>query len=1146
MNNKSITHATRLFVAFLLLAQSAGAIKIVVPDQYQDQVDAIKKAERAERERELQGDVQEAADEGISIAGEKKPAEKPKVDADEFLVQSVVEATATATAYEGTLAADEGLVSGQIIDKETGEPLSGVAILVEGADIATVTADDGRYSLGPVTAGQYTLSIIKSGYIEANVTDYNIAGGEVSVFPFALPPRPAEMSDEVYELQDFTVTAEQANDLMMKLELRMDSNQALEIFSSEDFSKFAASDVGEAIKRLAGVTVQGGKFAVIRGLDERYTSTLLNGAPVPSPDPDKQSVPLDLFPSEIVSNIVVSKTFAPELPANSVGGNILIQTVSYPEELTIKAKSSAGFNDNARKDFYSDGGRKEIGIDFNNLGSTQNAAIAEQYNQLSGRLTPEKDDAGIDREFNLEIGDTTELFGRQLRLFATVGVEKDFRSRIGTEEKRTGRPGIVLKFLNPPLVISEGDLSLGQLTNTTGKYDVTSSQEIDRTTFLATGEYDLDKEGNHTVGFMGFYTEENRSSARFKTNGNYFNYDPDGDGHDLGDILENGITDRLYNVLIKPNTATEAEALDAYFNTSFYEANVSQEIRDLTSYQLSGNHKLEDISEDLQVDWLLSYAETNQEEVASVNVAGFRLPDDFITPGPNYISGSDTDSSVRSFVTPTISWRLNQEEQEFGRLDVSDLYDLGDSIKLGVSGGLSVERTSRDVFQEFYSLDTNFIELEEAETLPSSEDVHNEVDSGKSNWPGVSNSNDPAARTESNRDIDAAYVGFDIKLNKKFEISIGGRYEKLSMTTETIPGSSGSNFFNYDLLRRSSSLAPGDPTDPTSPAFRNAQILGLDDAIASDFVGEIDEDYFLPSVTFNYRFTDEIRLLLAYSETVARPSFKEFTYLTTQDPVDGDFASGNPTLTTSEVVSYDARIEWARPNGDLIALGFFYKEVDDPLEKMILDGSDAIAEIFYNNPNTATLMGVEFEARKTLDFFGDGDNFMKYFSAGGNFTIIDAEVEELDSIRALHEEGFLLSDGTRIAGGFNTSDNFETSRGLVNQPEWIANLYASFDQPDWGTRATVSLFSESDVLDSAAIVVGGAEAIPRRYRESYMEVNFTLSQRITDWLTFSFSVKNLTDSTRRVFYDDEVVPGVDPEREYTLGRTYSFSLTGEF
>jgi len=1145
MNSKLLYRFMPLVLSMLVMYHSASAIKIVVPDQYQDQIEAVKEAEREQREKELQA-AKASTEGGPSLKVFVEEANAEPVLKNALIMQSVAEAAGAASEFEDSLPVDQGIISGQIVDKETGEALAGVAILIEGTQIATVTDSDGRYTLGPAPAGEYTVSFIKTGYIEANVTDYTVAGGEVSVFPFALPPRPAEMSDEVYELQDFTVTAQEANDLMMKLELRIDSNQALEIFSAEDFSKFAAGDVGEAIKRLAGVTVQGGKFAVIRGLDERYTSTLLNGAPVPSPDPDKQSVPLDLFPSEVVSNIVVSKTFAPELPANSVGGNILIQTIAYPEELTIKLKGSAGFNENAQDDFLSDGGRDEISVDFDNLGSLQNAAIAEAYNDLSGRLTPENDDAGYDHELNLEIGTTTELFGRQLRLFATLGIEKDYRTRIGTEESRTGNPGIVLNFLNPPLVISDGDLSLNQLTNTTGAYDVTSSQEIDRITVLASTEYDLDKDGNHTIGFMGFYTEEERLSARFETNGNYFNYDPDGDGHDLGDILDNGITDRLYNVLIVPNTGSQAEALDAYFNSSLYRANITQEIRDLTSFQLSGRHKLEDISEDLNVEWLLSRSETNQEEIASVNVAGFRLPDDFVTPGPNYISGSDTDSSVRSFVTPTVAWRLNEEAQDFGRLDVSDVFDLNDSVELGVSGGLSVERTDRVVFQEFYSLDTNFIEIEEAGTFTTPEGVHNEESGGRSNWPEVSNSNDPAAQTESARDVDSAYIAFDVKLNESIEVSIGGRYEKLNMTTQTLPGSSGADFFNYDLLRRSTSLAPGDPTDPTSPAFRNAQILGIGDALPSDFVGEIDEEYFLPSISFNYRYNDEIRLLLAYSETVARPSFKEFTYITTQDPVDGDFASGNPTLTTSEVTSYDARLEWVRPNGDLLAVGLFYKEVENPLEKTLLDGSDAVAEVFYNNPDTATLMGAEFEARKTLDFIGDGDNFFQHFSVGGNFTIIDAEVDVLDSIRALHEEGFTLSNGTTIGGGFHTSDNFETTRGLVNQPEWIANAYVSFDQPDWGTSATLSLFSESDVIDSAAVVVGGGKAIPRRYRESYLELNLTFSQQITDWLKFSFSVKNLTDSTRRIIYDEDTVSGVNPEREYKVGRTYSFSLTGEF
>jgi hypothetical protein len=391
MNNKSITHATRLFVAFLLLAQSAGAIKIVVPDQYQDQVDAIKKAERKEREQELQGDLQAAEGGGISITGEGKPAEKPKVDADEFLVQSVVEATATASAFEGTLAADEGLVSGQIVDKETGEALSGVAIIIEGTDIATVTAEDGRYSLGPTTAGTFTLSFIKSGYIEANVTDYNIVGGEVSVFPFALPPRPAEMSDEVYELQDFTVTAEEASNLMVALlEMRQVSVASMDVLGSEDFSRFGASDAADALKSVTGVSISGGKFAVVRGLDDRFSTTSLNGIVIPSPDPDRLAVPLDIFPAGLLESVTTQKSYTADQPGESSGGAINLITKSFPEEFKAKLSAGVSHNENATNE------------------SEFLLAKGESFQGSPVGFAPKFKKPGLDTSFSGEIGDTID------------------------------------------------------------------------------------------------------------------------------------------------------------------------------------------------------------------------------------------------------------------------------------------------------------------------------------------------------------------------------------------------------------------------------------------------------------------------------------------------------------------------------------------------------------------------------------------------------------------------------------------------------------------------------------------------------------------------------------------------------------------
>ena len=173
----------------------------------------------------------------------------------------------------------ESFVTGKIVDKNTNQSIGGVAVLLEGTDVGTITNQEGVYRLGPAAAGSYTLTLVKGGFIETNITDFVILENETVEFSFALSTRPIEMSDEVYELQDFTVSVSEANDMMAKMDLRMSSSEALEVLSSEDFSKFVASDVADAVKRVTGVTVQEGGFAVIRGLDERYSSTLFNGTP---------------------------------------------------------------------------------------------------------------------------------------------------------------------------------------------------------------------------------------------------------------------------------------------------------------------------------------------------------------------------------------------------------------------------------------------------------------------------------------------------------------------------------------------------------------------------------------------------------------------------------------------------------------------------------------------------------------------------------------------------------------------------------------------------------------------------------------------------------------------------------------------------
>ena len=152
------------------------------------------------------------------------------------------------------------------------------------------------------------------------------------------------------------MSADEANDMMAKVELQMTSQNIVNIMSTEDFSKFAASDLGEAIKRVSGVSVVGGKYAVVRGLGDRYVSSTLNGLPIASPDPDKQAIQLDLFPSGLFEAIEVTKSYTPDQPATSTAG-IDLKIKDLPEELFFKVSVSGGYHSDAtgNEDFLTTG-----------------------------------------------------------------------------------------------------------------------------------------------------------------------------------------------------------------------------------------------------------------------------------------------------------------------------------------------------------------------------------------------------------------------------------------------------------------------------------------------------------------------------------------------------------------------------------------------------------------------------------------------------------------------------------------------------------------------------------------------------------------------------------------------------------------------
>lgn len=332
-------------VLFFLISISCSThclfgINITLSDELTEEIDAIEAKEKEEYERISDSEANRSSDsEGSDIAAFDllPPVTGPEAITDFAENQS-------------------GLITGQVFDKESGESLQGVVIIVDGTDLATITDFQGSYSFDDIEVGSYELNFIKDGFIETKVTDTNIVAGEVLQLNLALPRRPVEMSDDVYQLQDFVVTAQEViSQNVALISLRKSSIGAIEALSSEDFKKYASSSMADAMTRISGASISDGKYAVIRGLDDRYNTVLLNGVLLPSPDPDRKAVALDVFPTKLFTNLVVNKSFTADLPGDSSGGALTMNTKGIPDKAFFNVSMGvehSTLNDNLNKDYY--------------------------------------------------------------------------------------------------------------------------------------------------------------------------------------------------------------------------------------------------------------------------------------------------------------------------------------------------------------------------------------------------------------------------------------------------------------------------------------------------------------------------------------------------------------------------------------------------------------------------------------------------------------------------------------------------------------------------------------------------------------------------------------------------------------------------
>ena len=234
--------------------------------------------------------------------------------------------------------AQQGTIRGTVIEDATGEPLIGVNILVKGTARGISTDIDGKFSL-KLEAGSYDLRISYISFQTKTIEGVEVTADEVNLLGSI------RLAGKNTELEEVVVTAEALNDTEAALiTKKKKAPNLIDGISSELINQSGISKATGALKKVTGVSVQDGKYVVVRGLGDRYTNTMLNEVEIPSLDPNKNSLQLDIFPANLIDNIVVSKTAVAEMPADFTGGIVNIETKAFPEQPIFDISVSVDYN----------------------------------------------------------------------------------------------------------------------------------------------------------------------------------------------------------------------------------------------------------------------------------------------------------------------------------------------------------------------------------------------------------------------------------------------------------------------------------------------------------------------------------------------------------------------------------------------------------------------------------------------------------------------------------------------------------------------------------------------------------------------------------------------------------------------------------
>ena len=290
-------------------------------------------------------------------------------------------------------------LSGKVTDVVNGSPLVGASVIVESTKAGVKTDVEGTFFITVPEGKNYNLLISNVGYQTKVVNDVDASKAGNESINISLERESANMNNVVVR------TNARRESVASLYVMQKNSSAISDAISSEVIKKSPDRNTGEVLRRVSGTSVQDNKFVIIRGLNERYNTSLLNNSVLPSTEPDKKAFSFDIIPSSLIDNVSIYKSPTPDLPGDFAGGTVKITTKDYPSKSLSEVSFKVGFNSQTTfKNFYNsypfgkydalgffDNSRlipgsyyKNRGAQFINLHNDQKLGITKQFPNTYG------------------------------------------------------------------------------------------------------------------------------------------------------------------------------------------------------------------------------------------------------------------------------------------------------------------------------------------------------------------------------------------------------------------------------------------------------------------------------------------------------------------------------------------------------------------------------------------------------------------------------------------------------------------------------------------------------------------------------------------------------------------------------------------